>query len=413
MTFYFNEYGLADSTWNTSSGSIAYGYNAFGELISQTDANGNTYNLQFDKLGRIISKQGPEGTSTYNYVSSGNRLGQLQSVTGPDGISKSFAYDTLSQVIQLKDSIPDEQEFITGFTYDSWGNNTSITYPSGVVINNYYSNGYLSEIKKSGDISIWELDDVNGSGNPLQFTLGSANLRTNFTYDTYGNIRYKQTGNMEQEFWYEPEDLGRLTSRGYKEYGSPSGLAESFGYDDLDRLNFIGTYGRPYDTIRYDNAGNISFKSGIGDYSYKANSNSLETITNIVDTTFISNQSLTYTESNMTASISQEPYELQLVYGPGNQRIKSILKENNDTVKTKYFSSNYEKIISDSTTKEIYYIYCPYGLIAVIVKNGETENLYYTETDNLGSIIGLINPDGTYAEHYSYDAWGRRRNSQD
>lgn len=49
----------------------------------------------------------------------------------------------------------------------------------------------------------------------------------------------------------------------------------------------------------------------------------------------------------------------------------------------------------------------------MIIKQGDTETLYYTETDHLGSIIGLVNTDGTYAEHYSYDAWGRRRNPDD
>ena len=46
------------------------------------------------------------------------------------------------------------------------------------------------------------------------------------------------------------------------------------------------------------------------------------------------------------------------------------------------------------------------------MKQASTETLYYTETDNLGSIIGLkINSDSTYyVERYSYDAWGRLRN---
>ena len=52
-------------------------------------------------------------------------------------------------------------------------------------------------------------------------------------------------------------------------------------------------------------------------------------------------------------------------------------------------------MLTDSVSKEIYNIYTPYGLVAVVVKNGTTENLYYTETDHLGSIIGLINTDGS------------------
>ena len=38
---------------------------------------------------------------------------------------------------------------------------------------------------------------------------------------------------------------------------------------------------------------------------------------------------------------------------------------------------------------------------------------FYIETDHLGSLIRLYNADGTNAERYSYDAWGRRRNLTD
>jgi hypothetical protein len=39
--------------------------------------------------------------------------------------------------------------------------------------------------------------------------------------------------------------------------------------------------------------------------------------------------------------------------------------------------------------------------------------MYFTETDHLGSIIGLLRTDGTVREEYSYDPWGRKRNPED
>jgi hypothetical protein len=36
--------------------------------------------------------------------------------------------------------------------------------------------------------------------------------------------------------------------------------------------------------------------------------------------------------------------------------------------------------------------------------------MYFTETDHLGSIIGLLRTDGTVRKEYSYDPLGRRRN---
>jgi RHS repeat-associated protein len=115
----------------------------------------------------------------------------------------------------------------------------------------------------------------------------------------------------------------------------------------------------------------------------------------------------------MTSSVTEAPYEIQYTYGPDNQRIKSVLKNNGSTIKTKYYSIGYEKEIAGTTERQIHYISSPYGLVAVLIKQGDTTSTYYTETDHLGSIIGLLNSDGTYEEQYSYDAWGRRRNHVD
>ena len=49
----------------------------------------------------------------------------------------------------------------------------------------------------------------------------------------------------------------------------------------------------------------------------------------------------------------------------------------------------------------------------MIIKQDSADTLYYIETDHLGSIIAMVNTDGTTAERYSYDSWGRRRNPYD
>ena len=355
----------------------------------------------------------PDGATSYTYVTSGNGIEQPLTVTGPNSISQSYTYDTYGHITQLTESIPGDQDFITGYSYDSWGNNTSVTYPSGVSINKVYDNGYLSEIKKSDNSSIWKVDKVNGLGQPVQFTLGSSSLLTNYSYDTYGNIVHKITGTMEQTDSIDAS-TANLSGRYYKDVNSQNGLQETFSYDDLDRLTHSHISGQPLSHVSYDDDGNITSKSAVGTYNYMTNKvNTLENITDNYGSISTVAQRISYTASNMTDTITEAPYKLQFVYGPGNQRIKTTLKENNEVIKTKYFLMDYEKEIAGSVTKHFHYIYSPYGLVAVIIKQGTTETLYYAETDRLGSIIGLINPDGTYAEHYSYDAWGRRRNPTD
>ena len=89
---------------------------------------------------------------------------------------------------------------------------------------------------------------------------------------------------------------------------------------------------------------------------------------------------------------------------------RAITGVNNIDAVTKFYSGSYEKKISGTTAKEYHYINSPYGLVAIIIKDQTSKNTYYAETDHLGSIIGLLNSNQTYAERLSYDAWGRRRN---
>jgi len=59
------------------------------------------------------------------------------------------------------------------------------------------------------------------------------------------------------------------------------------------------------------------------------------------------------------------------------------------------------------------YIYTPAGLTAMYVKYASSDSLFYLMTDHLGSITMVTRANGTGAETFSYDAWGRRRNPTD
>ena len=53
----YDVYGRQTSLADPDAGNITYTYNAFGELTSQTDAIGITYNMEYDKLGRLDVKK--------------------------------------------------------------------------------------------------------------------------------------------------------------------------------------------------------------------------------------------------------------------------------------------------------------------------------------------------------------------
>lgn len=411
LSFYYDEFGRQDSTINPNSGTTRYVYNAFGELTSQTDANNNTVSLEYDNLGRINIKSGPEGNTSYIYVQNGNGKGLVESVTGPNGISQSYNYDTYGRPVQFTQTIPGDQSFTTSFGYDSWNNNTSITYPSGISIINVFNNGYLDEIKKSDGSTIWKLDSINGLGQPTLYTFGSPDIHrmTRFRYNDFGYLTNKWLYKYDQTYNFDVLS-GNLMERTYWQVGKAR-VYESFSYSGNNLASSTVTGQTPV-TVSYDQKGNITSKTGIGIYGY--NINKLDSISSESTILPLNHQIISYTSENYTSNIVQDDsLELQFLYSPDNQRIKTILLIEGDTSKIKYYSPGYEKVVSNSSTKEYSWINSPFGPVAVIIKEGSTETLYYLETDHLGSIIALLNSSGFKVESYSYDAWGRRRNPTD
>ena len=417
ISYFYDEFGFQDSVYNAYSGGVKYTYNAFGELVSQKDAKGQQVQFQYDILGRIQTLTSPGGSTSYSYYSDGNGVRQLSGISSPGNINESFSYDSFGRVSQYSKSIQNEIQMNYSFGYDSYGNNTSMTYPSGLgIVNVYDANGYLSEIKKSDGSSIWKLNSVKATGMPGMYTLGynSLNLVKQFYYNSNENLSTITTGNWQQVYNFD-DTTGNLMSRTYKDLTNPpSVLTETFIYDELDRLTSAQAGTLQPQVVTYSNAGNILSKSGIGNYTYdQINENSLQSVENTGQIISSDPQHIYYNYLNKPDSIAEGNFKYDLIYGADNQRIKSILMDSTVLSKTIYYGPGYEKIITPDSTYENHYIASPYGLEAIIVKKSNTERLYYAETDHLGSLIGLINSTGGYAERHSYDPWGRRRNPTD
>ena len=81
---------------------------------------------------------------------------------------------------------------------------------------------------------------------------------------------------------------------------------------------------------------------------------------------------------------------------------------------TKYYAfGNFEKEITPSGTRELYYVNTPSGTVAVSVVQSGTASLYYISTDALGSFDVITSSAGVVVERNSFDPWGRRRNYSD
>jgi RHS repeat-associated protein len=412
FTLEYDDYGNQTKLVDPNAGTITYQHNAFGEIISQSDARGNTYSMSYDKLGRMTSKSGPEGTSTYTYDTETNGKGLLTSFNGPGNMGYSYKYDQYGRIVQENEKIEGEV-FSTKYVYDTYGNVSQMEYPSGFKINKTYNSyGYLQEIKRADNGHlIWKAEKANALMQVEQYLTGD-NIRTYQTYDAYGIPSGVQSGSVLNWQYTFNTSSGNLSSR----KDNIHNLTETFTYDNLNRLSGISKNGVSTATMQYANSGNITSKSDVGSFNYAENGAGVHALTSVDNPTKAIpslQQNVSFTSFNKISSISEGEFELTIKYGPGQDRRKTELLRNDNVELTKIFATNYEKTISGSNTKELHYIWGGDGLAAIYVIDNGLGSMYYVYKDYLGSILALTNESGTVVSRNSFDAWGRPRNPSD
>lgn len=266
-------------------------------------------------------------------------------------------------------------------------------------------------IQADNNTIIWKLDEVNQRNQITKYTLGNG-IVVNKTFDDYGFPSSITAGNIQYCNYVFNNKTGNLENR----KNNISGLNETFSYDNLNRLtniyypdNIIPTPSQ--EEINYTANGNIENKTGIGDYYYTGiQPHAVTQVSNEAQMIPETTQEITYNSFNKVSQITEDFNTLDFIYGIDNERRKTIYKENGTTKQTKYFATNYEKIIDqNNNTRELHYIFAGDGLCAVYEKNSTgTENIYYTHKDYLGSITEISDKDGILLQRITYDAWGKR-----
>ncbi len=420
----FDHCGRQTLLSDKNSGITQYRYNAFGELEWQQDANGNEYDMEYDLLGRITLRDGPEGETKYDYVETGNGINQIKKITGFNGYNQEFTYDQFGRTTQVKEAFP-IGNFLTDYTYDRYDNTETVTFPSNFGIKYFFdTNGFLTDIKNKDDLNtvFFSNPQYNGLGQCKAYTLG------NGLNSTIGYFRGIPTG-----FYTEDVQDLQLT------YHFPSGniterkdeikdWKEGFTYDNLNRLtsslvsninettlSFVRNY-------TYAPNGNLLTKPDAGKLVYSPHKINAVTRVNDDDdlfpNAFIPNdipsltQDITYTPFHQPEKITEGDYELTYTYGFDYQRRYMELKENNDVIATRHYLGNYEYRTGDGVTAHhVHYITSPAGLAAIVTKTASGPFVYnYTYTDHLGSILTVTDDEGEVIAEQNFDAWGRRRN---
>jgi RHS repeat-associated protein len=290
------------------NGLVTFGYDDKGNLTSIRDPNYHTTRWTYNDMGRVTSVTNPKGVvSEFHYASNGvdlteiknglgsvvmgyngthdvvsfqdraknpawvfryNSYGQLTSMTDPQGIATTYAYNAGHQIIKIK-----TDGSTTGtFTYDTIGRVASHTDATGLTLK-YQYNG-LNHIKKiiypdaksvgytyagccprlveaitdrAGRTNHYEYDDLQR----LSKIIDPAGGTTTFLYDENGNLvtlvdangnatvfDYDLNGRLVRRTYADGQSVrfthdaaGLLTSR-----TNGRGITTTYGYDDADNL---------------------------------------------------------------------------------------------------------------------------------------------------------------------------------
>ena len=473
--------GHTTTTWSDSrgnrirlqdpdAGTNTYEYNAYGEIVRQVDARGDTLKITYDNIGRIIQRQYIDSSGVtknmqyyYDYQNNQNKgRGKLYLVR-IDGVNtERYYYDLFSRPAQHVRYV-DGTAYAESYAYNSYGQLATLTYPDGFAVDyTYTGKGYLEEITRHDNgKQIFKAYNYNIFGQPTKCGYGNATA-TEYEYNTVGLLTRIKTGNKNynpvnperppiigfepiseiggvninsvvldlpeespftvdstiQNFRYSYDNVGRLNQRTQK-----NSQYETFLYDNLDRLTSFtqGTLNgvsQTFSTV-YDAQGNILNNTLAGTYTYGSDKPHavIEVTTDEAFPNTISPADCftEYNSFNQPSRIAEGDVEILLEYGADNQRVKAVFKRDSVVERIRYYiSANYEKEVDAAGVITHYnYIYGASGLASICVRCNGIDSMYYVHPDRLGSYTHVTNSGKQVIRALHFDPWGNVKSDAD
>jgi YD repeat-containing protein len=105
------------------------GWNAFNEIVSETNALGDFFGYERDSLGRPVKLSSKEGTTVIQWDTAPYGIGSVARAISPDGVTTSFTYDNLSRPSSETLHVPGQKSYKMSYGYDPLGRLSIISYP--------------------------------------------------------------------------------------------------------------------------------------------------------------------------------------------------------------------------------------------------------------------------------------------
>jgi len=393
--------GRKDSIDDPDMGEWSYGYDAVGNLISQTDGSGDTVQWEYDDINRPTRRHIPNQSTPaewhYYPATDGHYAGLLD---WSEAFNSSFGtieqhydnYDNGGRVTDQRTIVPGADggsTFRMQWSYDFAGNLLSLTYPDGAsgvlgetVTYDYDSLGHL--VGLDGDDTYVADATYEYWGAIDTMTLGSGTNVVDRDFEYWNNrrlsiiqagvsgsatnianlhiTRYDNNGNIETlTDW--TSDSPNSGQRQCFEYDQANRLTEAFTATDLycgSVDTSIGVAGYNH-SFTYDAVGNLKTRTDVafgGTYNYGAGNAGPHAVTSIganyafsydgngnmtSRTTPSGTQALDWTDDNRLSSVADDGTTTSFGYDAEGNRVLKIVDDGTDQTATVYIGGVYER----------------------------------------------------------------------
>ncbi|HUS31332.1 MAG TPA: RHS repeat-associated core domain-containing protein [Kofleriaceae bacterium] len=242
------------ATYNDpDAGLTTYRNDGYGQRTGETRANGDQYVRTYDVLGRLGDSTGPDGITKRVYDTGTNATGRPTRVESADGVVTSISYDSYGRpygIVQTVNGISDS----IYHRYDTYGRLKYLFYPvvSGqnrlTVSYNWANDGYLHSIADVSSCGLTPSGQLESAG--ASTCIGTSLWKID-SRDAFNHLVHTTFGNgIAEDRAYDPL-TGRITSHNaggttttytflrdgqLKTRRGENSRSESFQYDDLHRI---------------------------------------------------------------------------------------------------------------------------------------------------------------------------------
>ncbi len=368
-----------------------YTYDPYGNMISQTDANGNKTTYNYDVDGNCIKEIRADGSAiSYCYDTDGN----ITSIAYPDGTTTQTAvYDTAGNLKQIVDALSQ----ITTGDYNSASQLIKTTQADGgIVTYEYYGNGLLKrQTDAEGNTTTYIYDEAE---RVTSVTSPNGNTAT-ITYDSYGNMNAVTDGegntvtisyNAFGEMVATTDANGNKTTFVYDSMGNCVSMTDALGnmteytYDAIGQIMAVTQKGKNSEDISisysYDNLGNItSVTDGEGN-TFRMTYDKVGNVTAVYDAYDRLVESYTYDNVyNQMGITDGNGARILYSYDSMGNKIKTLNESNGSVTTYSYIGGNLISAATDAL-------------------GGKTSATY----DTMGNLASFTNPNGGVSS-YTYD----------